>query len=254
MRMPHRWMNVPLTALILILMPDVGLASGVNLRWANCFGEGTGLANKVFNCGLCSGTNVVVASFIPPTPVPEASALTLTVSIVSSTPVLPAWWDFVAVTGCRANSLSANSTANANDVVCIDWSQGQLVSLTRTYNTNIAGPNTARATLASIASEGVSFPLQQSSEYFALNATINNAKTNGTGACAGCNVGVCLFLNSIRITQANGQPPVLISGASNGTDSDLVTWQGTSNAQFCVGATPVKRSTWSAIKAFYRGP
>jgi hypothetical protein len=87
-------------------------------------------------------------------------------------------------------------------------------------------------------------------EVYSFKANINNAKTVGPSSCTGCNDGVCIVLNQIHIGQ-----PVASGGSSINVISPAVrnyaTWQGGIGVD-CYTATPVKNTTWGAVKAIYR--
>src|SRR5689334_18428099 len=124
MRVRHLW--AASVALLLASSPSiVSAAGGVNLRWTRCYGEGSGLDNKTFACNSNAGTNLLVLSFELPNDLPGVSGMTLDLNIVSDGATLPAWWMFRNAGTCRQNSLGFNLTANANDVHCVDWAQGQ---------------------------------------------------------------------------------------------------------------------------------
>jgi hypothetical protein len=90
----------------------------------------------------------------------------------------------------------------------------------------------------------------EGTEVYSFKAVINNAKTTGLGACAGCLTGVCVVLQSIKLNQPVGTP-----GGSkfvyNPASRSYATWQGGIGAD-CYAATPAKNVTWGKIKAQYR--
>jgi len=86
---------------------------------------------------------------------------------------------------------------------------------------------------------------------------VSNIKTVGTGACAGCQTGVCIVFNSILLNTPILANDRTLSGPSNGTDSNYCMWQGGGNPTVgvitgCPAATPTKQRTWGAVKALYR--
>jgi hypothetical protein len=128
------------------------------------------------------------------------------------------------------------------------------------YNIGVFGNNTARIT----GGFAIAPPLPDlvaAQEYFAFIAVIDRAKTVGTGACDGCTTPACIVFNHIKVATppVEGQQfrDVSLSGPTNGTDSNYVTWQGgagvTSNlGQGCPAATPTRATTWSSVKSLYR--
>ena len=77
----------------------------------------------------------------------------------------------------------------------------------------------------------------------------NNARTLGD-ACPGCETGVCIVLNSIKINQPVGTPGgdkfVTAPAARN-----VAVWQGGIGGA-CGPATPARNTTWGSVKALYR--
>jgi hypothetical protein len=86
---------------------------------------------------------------------------------------------------------------------------------------------------------------------------INNAKTTGTGSCAGCTDGACIVLNSVKVTQpATVHQDYTIT---NPLGRAYVLWQAGGanpgsgpNGTGCPGATPTRNETWGSVKSLYR--
>jgi hypothetical protein len=98
--------------------------------------------------------------------------------------------------------------------------------------------------------------LSGGTEYFDFNLNVNNAKTVGTGACAGCTVPVCIVLNSINVVAKGALEQRFIS-TPTGPGSNYVTWQGggvptTPKGTGCPAATATRKSTWGSVKSLYR--
>ena len=80
----------------------------------------------------------------------------------------------------------------------------------------------------------------------------------GLGACAGCQIPVCLMLNGIKVATSSplaGTDVVLT--AADAPNSDFVSWQGGGSPTTIVGtgcpaAVPTHNATWGAVKAMYR--
>lgn len=95
-------------------------------------------------------------------------------------------------------------------------------------------------------------PQPAGSEYYSMNFVVNNAKTVGTGACAGCLDPVCIVLNEILITQPAGTPGES-PAVTDLLTSNYVTWQGGQiAAPGCPAATPTVNRTWGQVKSIYR--
>ena len=112
-------------------------------------------------------------------------------------------------------------------------------------------PSTCRRTAASslgfAVAASAAADLFAAQEYFAFNANINNAKSVGTGNCAGCSTPVCIVLNSINVV-AGAATHDLVSGGATAADSDKATWQGVGPSCALV---PTKNATWGQVKALY---
>ena len=232
-------------------------AQGVNLRWSSCFGDG-GVQARTFACNSNLGTNQLVGSFELGADILQSSGQEIVIDLASSgSAPLPAWWQFKNVGTCRSSSLSMNVTISASAVNCFDWAVGAATGGLGAYNIGERGPNTARIKIAiAVPASGLA-DLAAGTEYFSYNLLINNAKTVGTTACAGCQTGVCIVFNSIKCTTQIAANDRTISGPTNGTDSNFATWQGggvpvVGQVSGCGAATPTRNATWGAVKSLYR--
>ena len=138
-----------------------------------------------------------------------------------------------------------------------NWASGQSAGGIGAYNIGIAGPNTARVVAALAVPASALADLFAAQEYFSYNLTINNAKTVGTGACAGCTTPACIVFNSVKVTTQVAANDRTLSGPTNGTDSNFCTWQGGAGTDSnrgvgCPAATPTRNSTWGKVKSLYR--
>jgi len=240
-----------LTGVLLALTATVASAAGINLYWNEC-SSGTAPApatNKVFTCASNAGTNNMYASFDPPAGVNELNGNNLILDLQSSTNPLPQWWRFKNAGTCRLTSLSSNSVFAASGLCADPWSGG--TSGITAYLDNFGG-NPQRARMGASISIATGGPVSSGTEYYSLVIAINNAKTVGTGSCAGCQDPVCVVLNEIKLTQpagASGGSPVL----TNPLTSNFVTWQAYPiGAGGCPGVTPTVNRTWGSVKSIYR--
>jgi len=243
--------------LALVLVPSVHAAAGVNLRWSRCSGDG-GTQNAAFACDTNSGSELLVGSFVLPAPLAQVSGNEASIDLISQDDPLPAWWDFKNAGTCRLNSLHFNTTANANDVVCLDWAGGHSSGGIGSYTTGTPSsmgsidpslaPQHRRCVMALAVPPDSLRDLLADTEYFSFNLVIDHAKTVGTGACGGCAGSVCLVLQLINITT-----PVLANnifmGNATTPGSNMAHWQGT--GADC-NLVPVKNRTWGEVKAMYR--
>ena len=230
-------------------------APGINMAWTDCRSDG-GLSNRAFACNTNSGSNVLVVSFVAPAGVTGMSGNELVIDLLSTTAPLPQWWAFRTVGSCRQNALSSNFVAPGTLINCVDPWSGQAAGGIGNYTQVAPGggwtisptveSQHARMVIAiATASPG---PIDADVEYFSGNVTINNTKTVGTGACAGCADPVCIVLNSVKITQGVGIGDFTLSTPVS-ANSNMVTFQGT--GADC-NAVPVRNTTWGAVKGLYR--
>jgi hypothetical protein len=253
--------SLMLCGLLLALTASMASAAGgVNLRWNVCFGDG-GTANRTFACTSNAGAEALIGSFELGADLTQVSGLEIVIDIATAGATLPAWWEFKNVGTCRSASLGMAGAIGTLGPNCIDWSQGAPAGGLAAYNIGTgAGANTARI-IGGIAQGLPLSDLVAGQEYFAFNTSINHAKTVGTGSCAGCSLGACIVLNSIKAATppTAGQPSrdVTISGPTNGTDSNFATWQGgggisSGRGTGCPAATPTHKTTWQQVKTLYR--
>ncbi len=240
----------------MLFVASVASATGVKLAWTNCAGEGTGLSNKTSACAVNTGTNILVCSFVLGADLATVSGNEIVVDFLAQTATMPAWWDMKDVGTCRASSLGFNTIANAGDVVCVDWAAGQSSGGIGAYNNSSTDtavpvalrPQWRRLKIALAVPQSGLQDLVSATEYFACNITVNNLKSTGAGACAGCTEPICVVFNSLKATTPTPVNDVTL-GAGDSPGANIVTWQGT--GPNCL-AVPTKNATWGAVKALYR--
>lgn len=241
-----------------LVATQASAAAGVNLRWSNCFSDG-GAIDRTSACNSNLATaGTLVGSFETSAPVTGVRQLNFTVDLASAGAALPDWWRFNApggIVGCRGTALTMNAVISIAAVQCFDWSEGQAVGAVQSYQVGVpAGPTTARLTLTTgVLSPGLD--LVPATEYFAFNVLIVNAKTTGTGSCAGCSTPMCVFIRQMFMTTEDGRS-LGFAGSTHGADSFYVTWQGGVGVGSLIGtgcpnATPTRNSTWGAVKSLY---
>lgn len=238
------------TVLLLLASPAAHAAPGVNLRWTNCLGDG-GTFNRNFACNTNSGSNVLVGSFVLAQARAQITGVDAIVDVATANASLPSWWALWNAGSCRQGAMTVNAAIHLTAVNCVDWAQDQASIGVVTYTMGLHGPASARIRIVSGVAPANVQDLFASEEYFAFHVSLSNAKTVGTGACAGCTVPVCLRFASIKLASplpANND--VTVSGATNGTDSHLVTWQN--GSAVCLAATPARTGTWGELKSLYR--
>ena len=238
----------------MLLVASSAFAGGINIRWADCFGDG-GASNRAFACASNLGSNPLVSSFSIDTDLLQSSGQEVVVDFISANATLPAWWEFKNAGTCRLSSLSMNFVIPATAVLCVDWASGAAAGGIGAYNSNLGSINPSftgqhRRLVAAIAVPGTALAdLLANTEYFSNIISINNLKSIGTGSCAGCIEPVCIVFNSIKLTtQVAANDRIL--GNPSVAGSNQATWQGGAGAN--CAAVPTKNATWSQVKSLYR--
>ncbi len=231
-----------------LLALSAGIASaagGINLSWSEC-GVG-GALQRNFACTNNSGSNSMYGSAIAPVPMPQLNGQAAVLDLQTNQAALSNWWQ-LASGGCRAGLISANFNFLTAPGGCFDpW--GGNASGGISYTPGFGGPNKARIRPA-CAIPG-SYSMDDVTEHYMFIVTFTNAKSVGTGACAGCQDGACIVFNSILLTQPLGVGNYTIA---NPIDRQYVQFQGGAGgvAGGCPQATPTKNATWGSVKSLYR--
>jgi hypothetical protein len=244
-----------LCSLLLALAASVAsAAAGVNLRWNGCIADG-GVINKNFACNANTGTNTLAGSFELGADQHAVKEADIVVDLASASPSLPDWWQYFNVGACRRFALSIAADG------CVagggDWAVGKASMNIAAYQLGNYGPNTARILCANAIQPTAVLDLFAATEYGVFRLSISNLKTVGSPSCAGCQTPVCIVFNSLKTITTTNVDNRLLTGPTNGTDSDYVTWQGsigvvTPLGQGCPQATPTRNATWGSVKAHYR--
>jgi len=215
-------------------------ASGLNLAWNDCGSFGT--PARTFACDTNAGTHVLVASLVAPPGISSCVAAEIVIDLEVAAPTLNPWLDFTP-NACRMNR--AFTAFTFGDLAsCLDPWSGQGLGASD-FETNYPQLNRERIRTVGAVPEAAAIPLSPGGEYYMVELVITNAKTVGTGSCAGCQVQGIFEFVSVKITQpilANFDPVIT---QPNQPNSNRVVWQGDA-------VVPVRNRTWGAIKATYR--
>jgi hypothetical protein len=226
------------------------LAGGLNLAWNNCVSEG-GVQNRTSACALNTGSNTMTGSFVPTADLTGVTGIEVVLDMIAGdgTSPIPAWWDAFGAGACRTG-LTANAVVNGANTICNDWAAGAAAGGLAAYNSagTIAPANQPahRRFIIAFAVPAPGADVFAVSEYFAFNLLVNNSKTVGTGACAGCTTPVCIVLNSINVVPGPNAGQFISSGTS--ANSNIATWQGVGPSCTLV---PTKNATWGQVKSLY---
>ena len=266
---------------LLILPPLLHAApAGVDLAWDNCLPEG-GTALHYFACDRNTypyqPVGTMVASFAPATDHPYFIGIEAVIDLLADAATLPDWWQMFNTGSCRPTGLatSMDFTAAPQESCTDAWvglGQGGIAA----YKTvafpggapEVFTPNAGRIRLAFGVQDPV--PITADTHYYGFKLMINAMKTVGTGACAGCEVPVCLALTEVRVYDNAGpnyealtlpiHNQVIGWQCGQGTVShhdNPFPYDDTTTLDACsLGATPcvtpVRNRTWGSLKALYR--
>jgi hypothetical protein len=92
--------------------------------------------------------------------------------------------------------------------------------------------------------------IAEGTEVYSFKVNISRFRSAGLTICPGCEVGVCIVLNSITLQQTPDTPAgnKFVSAVAN---RNHVAWQGGIGVD-CYTTTPARNATWGSIKALYR--
>jgi hypothetical protein len=202
----------------------------------------------------------------------NVSGMELYIDVGSASPSLPTWWQFKNPSSCRNTSLQMSLSPPLGST-CTDWAPALAIGGIGAYSVGGHGPNTSRLSAAIAVAPSDLRTLDPGREYFLATFTINHARTVGTGACAGCDVPVCIFLSRVRVTTPDVTSDLFLNFGANNMASQFVTWQNGTPVEIGLGcdpppetcvnkyvtftcvpnsATPARGSTWGAVKSLYR--
>ena len=229
--------------LALLLLATTAQASGLNLSWDRCYGDGAPVVNKTFACDRNSGSEVFVASFILAAPISPLRLVEVAFDLQSpSGTALPPWWAYTTSNSCRLNQMTIDGAPPLPGGNCQGWVPGLIApfDLSR-YDFQSPTPDLARLV---VSAGGGNAALLAGTEYLACAIHLSHVRTVGPDACGGCLDPVAITLSQLRVAQAGPIPPPdqLLSVAAGG---NVVVWQPGR-------PTAARASTWSAVKALYR--
>ena len=235
---------------LLAFSATVASAEGINFAFNDC--GLNGLANKTFACASNTGTNLLIGSFIAPAGSTAITGEEIVIDLQSASAALPAWWTFKNTGTCRQTAFTTNADFSGGPFSCADYWAGQAAGGFSAFNPNIVPGqlNRARILMVYAVPPALAGPVDETLEYYAFKLSFSNAKTVGTGACAGCVDPVCIVLNEIKLTQPVGVGNYRIQ---NPADGNFATWQGgVIGSGGCPAATPARNATWGSVKSLYR--
>jgi len=240
-------------ASLLALSAGPAWAEGINLGWNDCPSGVTYTLARTSLCTANTGNNILIGSYMPPAGVNAVSANEVVIDLQTGGATLAPWWSLrsTAPLGCRTSSMTQSGDFTSSPTTCTDYWQG---GASGGVSSDAPVGNRARIKVLEALPAGSPLigPVTEGTEYYSFKVTINNAKTTGLGACAGCSDEACIVLNMIRLNQPLPDPPVTII---NPVVSQHVIWQAWTTPDpnnACPAVTPARKTTWGSIKAIYR--
>lgn len=230
--------------------------AGIYLSWDDCALSPAHSQNRTFACNDNASQKELDVAFTMPQAVDNLIAVEIVVDLQSAGSVLPDWWR-LDPDGCRRGNILQASADFVGKTACQNLWAGSpdppVVGVQGYIPTEPRGqPSQARIKVDGAVLPQNMLSVNETDMYYAARIIITNEKTvePPAPACAGCDVPVCLVLNSILI----GRYPVgandLFLQTPGPNNANWVTWQNGTGAD-CT-AVPVRNRTWGEIKSLYR--
>ena len=215
-------------AAFLLVIGASARAGPLHLRWDACLGDG-GAINRSFACDTNDGRETLVGSFVLARDMKQVSGVEVTLDVVAAGDALPAWWQFKNAGACRQGALTWSTDVPANAEHCVDWASGQAVGGFAGYKAGAFGKSSARIVGVSAVPYNDLSELKGSVEYYAFSLALRHTSSVGKGACAGCRLGACIALRSVKLTTPVVANDLVLAPAADDKDAMAdrrVTWQG----------------------------
>ena len=235
---------------LLVLSAGSAWSAGINLAWDDC-PAGAASFLETFACNTEVGDHTLFGSFVAPAGVQAMSANDITVELATEGATLPDWW-MLGNGRCRPASLLLDTDFTTGSHACYDYWQGGAIGA---ISESLLGGNRARirAVFALPSGDPRITTVPEGTHVYSFKAIINNLKSSGLVACAGCSAEACINLTLIQLDQPPEAGPII--PLTNPDVNQYVTWQGWSNpnpAFGCPAITPARSQSWGSIKALYR--
>jgi len=223
------------------------------LSWDDCGPSASAAQNFDFACDTEAGFEQLFCSFRAPFATgADVLGVIAVVDLQHETNPLPDWWRLAKAGDCRSGYLKASADFS-QDFGCGDPWLGQAVAEVQAYNIGEPRNQTSQARIKAVA--GVIPPaartLDATTVYYGVKLVIQNARSTGTGTCAGCRQGACLVLNSIEVDRLTGAPGGnLFLDTPGPGNANWARWQG--GVGIDCSLVPAHSMTWGRIKSLYR--
>jgi hypothetical protein len=254
---------------LLSLPAPVSADTTSRIAWDRCAADG-GADYKQFSCdGNDAAPQVMVVSFWLEAALPQFVALDGMVEVYtpqdSPDPGLPDWWQLYNAGSCRQQALTVDADFSAIPPgKCKSAWNGPTYGGIGAYTL----PQTGRARIIFGFAVATPETLAAHRNYEACRLVIDNGRTSGSDACAGCGRAMCIGLIGVNLYTPGTESVVCPAewGGEYGPPSTVgwncgylglvpsPYWPGSGWA--CLSGpgctTPVRNRTWGQIKALYR--
>src|SRR5262249_25955955 len=197
----------------------------INIRWDNCFSDG-GVMNRTFACNTNSGFERAILSLQLDTGMEQVSGMEIRFSLKTTSPTLPAWWEFHNAGSCRHNSFVFIGSPMVTPGACVDWGSGFEVGGIGAWRVNEIGTGSAVGLIAAAVAPSNLATLDPVTEYIVGALQVDHAKSVGAGSCPGCDTPTCILFTSLNVTTPVLANNRLFTQGANGVGSQIVHWQG----------------------------
>ncbi len=194
-------------------------APGMNLSWND--GGSLGTESLTSACGADTGYQDLVVTFRAPGGITDLLGIETSLMVQSESDSLPPWWRLWE-SGCRADALTSIVDFSHGSATCADpWAGVPAVGghFATAYPDDVA--NRERITVAVASDPPTGVALQAGREYYVCRLRLANRHTVGAGACAGCDVPVCVRLQQVKLRTASTEVTL-----TDSIGTRIVGWQG----------------------------
>lgn len=246
--------RVAFAAIVLPLLlstttPSAHAQVSVNLGWDAC--GPARVSAKSFACDVNTGMDVLWISFSPPSGITSLVAIYSRFELQSPDLLPPPWWQFDSGQ-CRFGGLVLVTATPGPPSTCASpWSVEQVGGIGFPHLSH--PPNRTPVVAVTAVEEAYVSALTPGVEYHHVGIGVRHTKTTGAGACAGCNVGMCIKLESVELDQDDGAGDPTSYRIQAPLTSPYAQWQPNGDPPpTCLASNPTQNRTWGSIKSLYR--
>jgi hypothetical protein len=246
------WWAGLFTVFLLVLGPAAARAAGeLHLSWSDCGTGSLAVRNLDFSCDRNSDTLDLHIGFVPPqTTGADVIGVEVVIDIQIAQDTLVSWWQLDLFDGCRSGALRVDAGVDPGG--CAEpWGDIATAEVQDYVPGEPRGGAQARIKVVSGVPVSRARTLSRDTLYAAARLRIATTRTTGPDLCPGCNIPVCLVLNSVLIRRLPGAPGGDLFVDTPGAGSaNRVTYQGGAGADCAL--VPTRPTSWGAIKSLYR--